>query len=141
MPNRTIYIRNEDLPLWDKCTAKSELMSEALRGKYGTHVTGSAPVIVVNGQDKKAEFDLTNHELVKNPLKPLSPKRGVDAIGTITGNPGEAPEMTIPGKTVVQPKVAKTAADVKKAVVKDNFCAHGFAPGFCKHSKCKNSSR
>lgn len=43
-------------------------------------------------------------------------------------------------------KPIKTAADAKKAVAASKsgevaFCEHGFAPGFCKHAKCKNASR
>lgn len=38
-------------------------------------------------------------------------------------------------------KTIKTPAEAKKVVAKDDFCEHGFAPGFCKKSKCKNSRR
>lgn len=38
-------------------------------------------------------------------------------------------------------RLIKTPMQAKAAVVKDNFCEHGFAPGFCKKQKCKNTKR
>lgn len=88
MPNKTIYIRNEDVELWDNLKDKSQKISELLNG---THKSS------VQSVTKKVQ------DIIKDD-SPISPAT-IDKLRAVADQPVPEPKFKLTGKICKEHKV------------------------------------
>lgn len=63
MPRKNIYVRNEDLPLWEAIENKPEWLHAVLNDTGAKAVRFKDKVIVLNGQDPLKYYDATTEKV------------------------------------------------------------------------------
>jgi hypothetical protein len=134
MPNRTIYIRADDLEAWDRIKDKPEFIHDAIQAST-PYKDGKLPFTTMQFKEDVATLGKvvkTGERLqkqVQKPLQAIQMEEGQVVVGRAETIPKTADEVS-------EDLNRKIASDAFTGGKKFDYCQHGNIKGLCKKG-CK----